>query len=111
MTAGGIPRGPLAAVMAAAVIVSLNVGKLPPALPMLREEFGLDLVAASLLVSFFQLAGMHEGRDVVVGVVAAAGLDQPPAHALGSGQLRQLFFAAEELGLGWCVDARHVNRP
>jgi CP family cyanate transporter-like MFS transporter len=47
--------------MAAAVIVSLNVGKLPPALPMLREEFGLDLVAASLLVSFFQLAGMLLG--------------------------------------------------
>jgi MFS family permease len=61
LTAGGIPRGPLAAILAAAVIVSLNVGKLPPALPMLREEFGLDLVAASLLVSFFQLAGMLLG--------------------------------------------------
>ncbi len=51
----------LAAVLTAAIVVSLNVGKLPPALPVLRAEFGLDLVAASLLVSFFQLAGMLLG--------------------------------------------------
>ena len=51
----------LAAVLTAAIVVSLNVGKLPPALPALRVEFGLDLVAASLLVSFFQLAGMLLG--------------------------------------------------
>jgi len=53
--------GSLAAILAAAVVVSLNVGKLPPALPLLREEFGLGLVEASLLVSFFQLAGMLLG--------------------------------------------------
>ncbi len=53
--------GSLVAILAAAIVVSLNVGKLPPALPLLREEFGLDLVAASLLVSFFQLAGMLLG--------------------------------------------------
>jgi CP family cyanate transporter-like MFS transporter len=51
----------LAAVLTAAIVVSLNVGKMPPALPALRAEFGLDLVAASLLVSFFQLAGMLLG--------------------------------------------------
>jgi MFS family permease len=61
LTSGGLPRAPLAAILAAGVVVSLNVGKLPPALPMLRAEFGLDLVAASLLVSFFQLAGMLLG--------------------------------------------------
>ncbi|MFM1988156.1 MAG: hypothetical protein RJA99_1113 [Pseudomonadota bacterium] len=54
-------RATLAAILAAAIVVSLNVGKLPPALPALRAEFGLDLVAASLLVSFFQLAGMLLG--------------------------------------------------
>jgi len=53
--------GPLAAILAAGVVVSLNVGKLPPALPLLRGEFGLGLVEASLLVSFFQLAGMLLG--------------------------------------------------
>jgi MFS family permease len=51
----------LAAILAAAIVVSLNVGKLPPALPLLRAEFSLDLVEASLLVSFFQLAGMLLG--------------------------------------------------
>jgi MFS family permease len=51
----------LAAALTAAIVVSLNVGKLPPALPALRAEFGLDLVAVSLLVSFFQLAGMLLG--------------------------------------------------
>ena len=55
------PRGSLAAILAAAIVVSLNVGKLPPALPVLRAEFGIDLVTASLLVSFFQLAGMLLG--------------------------------------------------
>ena len=55
------PGTTLAAVLAAAMVVSANAGKLPPALPALRAEFGLDLVAASLLVSFFQLAGMLLG--------------------------------------------------
>jgi CP family cyanate transporter-like MFS transporter len=53
--------GSLAAILVAAIVVSLNVGKLPPALPLLREEFAIGLVAASLLVSFFQLAGMLLG--------------------------------------------------
>jgi MFS transporter, CP family, cyanate transporter len=100
LSAGGIPRGPLAAVLAAAVIVSLNVGKLPPALPMLREEFGLDLVAASLLVSFFQLAGMLLGlfggmladrfgprRVMRVGLVLAAAGAALGAMATGSAML------------------------
>jgi MFS family permease len=47
--------------MAAAVVVSLNVGKIPPAMPLLRDTFSLDLVGASLLVSFFQVAGMLFG--------------------------------------------------
>ena len=55
------PRDLFAPVLAAAIVVSLNVGKLPPALPLLRTEFGLDLVAASLLVSYFQIAGMLLG--------------------------------------------------
>jgi CP family cyanate transporter-like MFS transporter len=54
-------RATLASILAAAIVVSTNGGKLPPALPMLRAEFGLDLVQASLLVSFFQLAGMLLG--------------------------------------------------
>lgn len=60
MSAAGA-RAAFGAVLAAAIVVSLNVGKLPPALPALRAEFGLGLVQASLLVSFFQLAGMLLG--------------------------------------------------
>lgn len=61
MSAFDGPRGRFAPVLAAAIVVSLNVGKLPPALPALRSEFGLDLVAASLLISGFQIAGMLLG--------------------------------------------------
>lgn len=54
-------RVTLASVLAAGVVVSLNVGKLPPALPALQRDFDLTLLTASLLVSFFQLAGMVLG--------------------------------------------------
>lgn len=52
---------PIAAIVGAGVVVSLNVGKLPAALPLLREQFALSLVEASFLVSVFQLAGMLFG--------------------------------------------------
>ncbi len=48
------------------VAAALHVGKLPPALPVLREAFSLDLVQAGFLLSLVQLAGMVFG--------AAAGL-------------------------------------
>ena len=59
--ARGVGGAAVAVVFAAGVVVSLNVGKLPAALPALREEFGLGLVQASLLVSVFQVAGMLLG--------------------------------------------------
>ncbi len=75
----------VALIVSAGVVASLNVGKLPPALPLLREEFGMTLVQASLLVSFFQLAGMLLGvfggmladrfgarRVMLIGLVVAA---------------------------------------
>jgi MFS transporter, CP family, cyanate transporter len=78
---------PVALIVAAGVVVSMHVGKLPPALPLLREEFGMTLVQASFLVSLFQLAGAMFGvfggmvadrlgpRRVMLGglVIAAAG--------------------------------------
>ena len=91
---------PIAAVLGAAIVVSLNVGKLPPALPLLREEFGLGLVGASLLVSLFQLAGMLLGlfggmladrfgprRVMRIGLVAAAAGCAGGALAPGIGTL------------------------
>jgi MFS transporter, CP family, cyanate transporter len=51
----------IALIVTAGVVASLNVGKLPPAFALLREEFGMTLVEASFLMSFFQLAGMLFG--------------------------------------------------
>lgn len=61
MSAPGLNRAALATILGAAVAVSLNAGKVPAALPALRTEFGFDLVQASLLLSFFQIAGMALG--------------------------------------------------
>jgi len=59
-------RHPLAGVAAA-----LHVGKLPPALPVLRDVFALTLVEAGFLLSLVQFAGMTLG--LVVGLAAAVG--------------------------------------
>jgi MFS family permease len=45
------------AVIAAGVIVSMQVGKLPPLLGLLRSEFGLDLVLGGLVASSVSLVG------------------------------------------------------
>jgi MFS transporter, CP family, cyanate transporter len=47
---------------------ALHVGKLPPALPVLREALGLGLVEAGFLLSLVQLAGMALG--LVIGLAA-----------------------------------------
>lgn len=52
----------------AGVVAALHVGKLPPAIPVLRDAFGLTLVQAGFLLSLVQLAGMAVG--VVFGAVA-----------------------------------------
>lgn len=67
------PRGlgprPLAAlVVAVGVTCALHVGKLPVAIPVLRESLGLSLVQAGFLLSLVQLAGMTLG--LVVGLMA-----------------------------------------
>jgi CP family cyanate transporter-like MFS transporter len=51
----------VAAVLLAGVCAAANIGKLPPALPALRQDFGLTLVEASWLVSAFQVAGLSLG--------------------------------------------------
>lgn len=61
MTSARAPGSTVAAVFTAGVVAALYVGKLPPSLPVLRDEFGIDLVQASLLVSMIQLAGMLLG--------------------------------------------------
>lgn len=46
---------------------ALHIGKMPPAIPILRESLGVTLVEAGFLLSMVQLAGMMLG--VLVGVV------------------------------------------
>ena len=55
-------------VIAAGVGAAMHVGKLPPALPVLRSELGLSLLEAGFLLSLVQLAGMSAG--VAFGVLA-----------------------------------------
>ena len=43
-------------VVTAGVVAAFHIGKLPPALPLIRDEFGLGLVAAGWLVALTQLA-------------------------------------------------------
>jgi MFS family permease len=45
-------------VVAAGGVAALQVGKLPPALPALQAELGLNLVASGFLLSMVQLAGL-----------------------------------------------------
>jgi CP family cyanate transporter-like MFS transporter len=51
-------------VIAAGVCGAIHVGKLPPALPALREALDIGLVQAGFLISMVQLAGMTLGLAV-----------------------------------------------
>lgn len=55
---------PAAVVIAAGVVAALHVGKLSPALPVLREVLGVSLLQAGFLLSLVQLAGMLLGLAV-----------------------------------------------
>jgi MFS family permease len=71
---------PALLVILAGVVAALHVGKLPPAIPVLRDALGLSLVQAGFLLSLVQLAGMAAG--VVFGVVAD-GLGSRRSMSLG----------------------------
>lgn len=61
---------PALLVFAGGVAAALHVGKLPTAIPVLREALGLSLVQAGFLLSLVQFAGMLLG--IAVGVFAQA---------------------------------------
>jgi MFS transporter, CP family, cyanate transporter len=63
-------RGPAPAlvVVLGGIAAALHVGKLPPALPALREALGVTLVQGGFLLSLVQLAGMSLG--LVIGLAA-----------------------------------------
>lgn len=53
--------GPAVVVVLAGISAALHIGKLPPALPVLRDSLGISLVQAGFLLSLVQLAGMTLG--------------------------------------------------
>ena len=60
-----VPRfSPALVVILAGVSAALHVGKLPPALPVLREALGISLLQSGFLLSMVQLAGMTLGLAV-----------------------------------------------
>jgi MFS family permease len=97
--------------MLAAVIAAGHVGKLPPALPSIRAEFGLNIVAAGWFASIFSITGMLSA--IVFGAVASrfnpwraaiAGLALMAASGLGgalAASSAQLFVSRFLEGLGF----------
>ena len=57
-------------VIVAGVSVALHIGKLPPALPVLREALDISLLQAGFLLSLVQLAGMALGLAIGLGTDA-----------------------------------------
>src|SRR6185312_9386259 len=80
-------------VILAGVSAALHVGKLPPAIPVLRDALGVTLVQAGFLLSLVQLAGMTLG-------LAADGLGLKRSMVAGL----LILSAAGALG-GWAHDA------
>ena len=88
---------PALLVVLAAVSAALHVGKLPPALPVLRDALGIELVEAGFLLSLVQFAGMTLG--LAVGLAAdSLGLRRTMVAGLA------VLSGASLLG-GWAQDA------
>lgn len=84
-------------VILAGVIAALHVGKLPPALPVLRDALGVSLLQAGFLLSLVQFAGMTLG--LAVGLTAdSLGLRRSLVSGLA------ILALASAVG-GWARDA------
>lgn len=88
----------VAAVIAAGVLVSMQVGKLPPLLTQLRAEFGMGLVLGGLLASSFMLIG------AVIGILAGFASDR-------IGSRRALILGVGITALGCAAGAAATNTP
>lgn len=65
---GGTRVLPAFVVIIAGMVAALHIGKMPPAIPVLRDALGVSLVEAGFLLSMVQMAGMLSG--VFIGLVA-----------------------------------------
>ena len=89
----GVP--PAFIVIIAGMVAALHIGKIPPALPVLREALGISLIEAGFLLSMVQMAGMLGG--VFIGL-AADGFGLRRSMLLGQGVL-----AAASLAGAWAT--------
>jgi len=80
--AAGVP--PAFVVIIAGMVAALHIGKIPPAIPVLRDALGISLVEAGFLLSMVQMAGMLGG--VFIGL-AADGFGLRRSVLLGQGVL------------------------
>ncbi len=60
---------PALIVILSGVVAAMHIGKIPPAIPVLREALGMSLVEAGFLLSMVQMAGM------LIGVLAGLAAD------------------------------------
>ncbi len=90
---GRVP--PAFIVIIAGMVAALHIGKIPPALPVLRDALGVSLVEAGFLLSMVQMAGMLGG--VFIGL-AADGFGLRRSMLLG-----QLVLASASLAGAWAT--------
>ncbi len=81
-TAPGAWRVRAAVLVGGGMVTTLNIGKLPPALPVLQEHFALSLVQVSWMVSLFMLGSS------LFGIVGGSIADRfEPRRVMASGLL------------------------
>jgi predicted MFS family arabinose efflux permease len=97
----------VAAALAAGVVAAGFVGKLPPALPALRDELGLSLVAAGWVVSIFNAVA------VAAAVAFGVGADRVGALRFAAGAVAALAAGGIAGALapspGWLLASRIVE--
>lgn len=87
------PNRAATAIILAGIVAALHIGKIPAAIPVLRDALGITLMEAGFLLSMVQLAGMLTG--VLVGV-ACDGMGLRRSMVFG-----QLLLFAASLGGMW----------
>ena len=88
-------RASIVLALVAGLIAAAHVGKLPPALPAIRAELGLDLVTAGWLASMFSATGMI----TAVFLGAAADSEPPVIEPVGGLALMAISCAASRARL------------
>lgn len=87
-------------VILSGIVAAMHIGKMPTAIPLLRDALGITLVQGGFLLSMVQMAGMLVG---VFAGLAADGIGLRRSVITG-----QLIFALASLGGVWVLQAEHL---